>query len=377
MHAMDDMALLREYAASRSEDAFAELVSRRIHFVHSAALRQVHDPHLAEEVTQAVFVILAQKAGKISDKTVLAGWLFRTTRFAALAQMRAETKRRQRETEAQMQTEFESSAADEFWSQISPQLDEALTALGEKDRQAVLLRYFENKSMAEVGTALNAGEDTARKRVGRALEKLRNFFAKRGVASTTAIIAGVLAANSVQAAPAGLATTIATAAVKGPTAVASTLALVKGTLKIMTYAKLKLALGMAVGALLVAGTVNVALSSMTDDDKTSAGQPTEKETTFAKEIMKSIADDDYQEFIADGDRNFKTITKAQFQSLCDQDTSQLKNGYHVIFLGALTQDGGRITLWKVSHDDGTDDDLLHLAIARGKISGALVTYAFQ
>jgi RNA polymerase sigma factor (sigma-70 family) len=281
MHAMDDMALLREYAASRSEDAFAELVSRRIHFVHSAALRQVHDPHLAEEVTQAVFVILAQKAGKISDKTVLAGWLFRTTRFAALAQMRAETKRRQRETEAQMQTEFESSAADEFWSQISPQLDEALTALGEKDRQAVLLRYFENKSMAEVGTALNAGEDTARKRVGRALEKLRNFFAKRGVASTTAIIAGVLAANSVQAAPAGLATTIATAAVKGPTAVASTLALVKGTLKIMTYAKLKLALGMAVGALLVAGTVNVALSSMTDDDKTSAGQPTEKETTFA------------------------------------------------------------------------------------------------
>jgi hypothetical protein len=93
--------------------------------------------------------------------------------------------------------------------------------------------------------------------------------------------------------------------------------------------------------------------------------------------MKSIADDDYQEFIADGDRNFKTITKAQFQSLCDQDTSQLKNGYHVIFLGALTQDGGRITLWKVSHDDGTDDDLLHLAIARGKISGALVTYAFQ
>ncbi len=374
---MDDMALLREYAANRSEDAFAELVSRRIGFVHSAALRQVRDPSLAEEVTQAVFVILAQKAGKISDKTILAGWLFRTTRFAALAHMRAEAKRRQREAEAQMQTEIESSAADEFWNQISPQLDEALAGLGEKDRQAVLLRYFDNKSMAEVGAALQAGEDTARKRVSRALEKLRKFFAKRGLASTTAVIAGVLAANSVQAAPAGMATTIAAAVVKGPTAAASTLALVKGTLKIMTYTKLKLALGMAAAALLVAGTVNVAISSMTDEDKTSAGQATKQETTYANEIMKSIADDDYNEFVADGDASFKSITKRQFQSLCDQDTSQLKNGYHVIFLGALTQDGNRITLWKVSHDDGTDDDLLHLAISRGKISGALVTYAFQ
>jgi RNA polymerase sigma factor (sigma-70 family) len=378
MQAMDDMALLREYATNRSEDAFAELVSRRLNFVHSAALRQVRDPSLAQEVTQAVFVILAQKAEKISDKTILAGWLFRTTRFAALAQMRAEAKRRQREAEAQMQTEIESSAPDEFWSQISPQLDEALAGLGENDRQAVLLRYFENKSMAEVGAALHAGEDAARKRVGRALEKLRKFFAKRGVASTTAIIAVALTANSVQAAPTGLATTITAAAVKGPAAAAtSTLALVKGTLKIMTYAKLKLALGIAAAALLAAGTVNVALSSMTDDDKTSAGQPTEQETKYATEIMKSIADDDYHEFVADGDKNFKSITKAQFQSLCDQDTSQLKNGYHVIFLGALTQDGGRITLWKVSHIDGTDDDLLHLAIAHGKISGALVTYAFQ
>ena len=377
---MDDMALLREYATSRSEDAFAELVSRRIHFVHSAALRQVRDPHLAEEVTQAVFVILAQKARKISDKTVLAGWLFRTTRFAALAQTRAEAKRRQREAEAQMQTEFESSAPDEFWSQISPQLDEALAALGEKDRQAVLLRYFENKSMAEVGAVLNAGEDTARKRVGRALEKLRKIFAKRGVAATTAVIAVALTANSVQAAPAGLVTTIAAAAVKGPTAAASTLALVKGTLKIMTYAKLKLALGVAAAALLVAGTVNVALSSGTDDDKTSAGEPTLQETHFANEIMKSIADNDYQEFTADGDRDFKAITKKDFKSVCGQITSQLKSGYHVIFLGALKQstpDGNRVTLWRVSHDDGTDDDLLHLVVTNGKISGALVTYAFQ
>jgi DNA-directed RNA polymerase specialized sigma24 family protein len=97
MEAVDDMTLLREYAARHSESAFETLVSRRVSFVYSAALRQVRDPHLAEEVTQAVFIILAQKAGRISDETILTGWLFRTTRFAALAQTRAAAKRRQRE----------------------------------------------------------------------------------------------------------------------------------------------------------------------------------------------------------------------------------------------------------------------------------------
>jgi len=166
---MDDMALLREYAARNSEAAFETLVSRRVNFVYSAALRQVRDPHLAEEITQAVFIILAQKAGRISDKTILAGWLFRTTRFAALAQMRADAKRRQREQEAHMQSEIQPAVPDLFWEQMSPLLDEALATLGETDRQAVLLRFFENKSLAEVGSSLGAGEDTARKRVSRAL----------------------------------------------------------------------------------------------------------------------------------------------------------------------------------------------------------------
>src|SRR5260370_1599546 len=93
MQVMDDLELLREYAANGSEPAFEVLVSRRVGFVYSAALRQARNPHLAEEITQAVFIILAQKAGRISDKTILTGWLFKTTRFAALAQMRAEMKR--------------------------------------------------------------------------------------------------------------------------------------------------------------------------------------------------------------------------------------------------------------------------------------------
>src|ERR1035437_1095099 len=137
MQAVDDMALLREYATGNSEAAFAEIVSRRAGFVYSAALRQVRDPLMAEEVTHAVFIILAQKAGRIRDGTILSGWLFRTTRFTALAQVRAAAKRRQREREAQMQSEVQQPAPDPTWEQLSPLLDEALAHLGEKDRQAV------------------------------------------------------------------------------------------------------------------------------------------------------------------------------------------------------------------------------------------------
>jgi len=375
MQAMDDLALLREYAVNHSDDAFAELVSRHVNFVHSAALRQAGDPNLAEEVTQAVFVILAQKAGRISDKTILTGWLFRTTRFAALAQMRAETKRRQREQEAYMQNELQTSTADEYWSQISPCLDEALAALGEKDRQAVLLRFFENKSLTEVGMALGTSEGTVGKRVSRALDKLRKFFARRGVISTTAIIAGVISANSVQAAPAGLATTITATAVKGSAAAGSTLTLVKGTLKIMTYAKLKLALGMAAAALVVAGTVNVAISSITDDERDSIGEATQQEKSFANEIIKATADEDYQAFIADGSQDFKGIKQKDFKAVCVQVSDQLKGGYHVIFMGSFTLKEAKdhITLWKVSYDDGSDADVLHLSVKNAKITGAILT----
>src|ERR1035437_11177282 len=229
MQAMDDLTLLREYATRDSEAAFAELVSRRVSFVYSAALRQMCDAHLAEEITQSVFIILAHKAGKISDKTILAGWLFKTTRFAAIAQTRDLVKRQRRELEVFMQTEIQSTTPDPFWGQMSPLLAEALATLGETDRQAVLLRFFENKSLAEVGSHLGTGEDTARKRVTRALEKLHRYFNKRGVNSTTTIIAGAISANSVQAAPVTLAKSVTAVAIaKGAAASGSTLTLIKG-----------------------------------------------------------------------------------------------------------------------------------------------------
>jgi RNA polymerase sigma factor (sigma-70 family) len=253
MQAMDDMALLREYATGNSEAAFETLVSRRVGFVYSAALRQVRDPYLAEEVTQAVFIILAQKAGRISGKTILAGWLFRATRCAGLAQMRAEAKRRQREQEANMQSEIQPTASDLFWEQMSPLLDEALATLGETDRQAVLLRFFENRSMAEVGHSLGTGEDTARKRVSRALEKLHRYFSKHGVSSTMDALAGAISANSVQAVPVALAKSITVAAMaKGAAASGSIPALVKGVLKLMAWHSTKAAI--ITGAAIVVAT---------------------------------------------------------------------------------------------------------------------------
>jgi RNA polymerase sigma factor (sigma-70 family) len=267
MQAMDDMALLREYVANNSETAFEELVARRIGFVYSAALRQVRDPHLAGEITQAVFIILAQKAGRISDKTIMTGWLFRTTRFVALAQMRAAVKRSLRtatiEKELQMQTEISAAASDEIWNQMSPLLDEALATLGEKDRQAVLLRFFENKSLAEVGNSLGAGEDTARKRVSRALEKLRKFFSKRDVVSTTATIAEKISANSIQAAPVALAKSVTTVALaKGAAASGSTSTLIKGALKIMAWSKAKTVIVAGTVVLLAAGTATVTVKKL-------------------------------------------------------------------------------------------------------------------
>jgi RNA polymerase sigma factor (sigma-70 family) len=176
MDPLDDMALLREYAARASEAAFETLVSRRLNFVYSAALRQVRDPQLAAEITQAVFIILARKAGRISDRTILSGWLFKTTRFAARAELRNAALRRKREQEAQMQSEIQSPTPNPLWEQMSPLLDEALAALGETDRQAVLLRLFENKSLAEVGARLGTGEDTARKRIGPRAGKVAPLF---------------------------------------------------------------------------------------------------------------------------------------------------------------------------------------------------------
>jgi RNA polymerase sigma factor (sigma-70 family) len=245
----DDMALVREYAQSNSEQAFATLVSRHVNLVYSVAQRQVHDPSLAEEITQAVFIILARKAKSLSPKTILSGWLCRTVRYVSGRALRTERRRQFREREAQMQSTL-NEADSNAWQHIAPLLDEALNCLGQKEHDAVVLRFFDGKELKQVGEAMGTGEDAARMRVNRGLEKLQEFFTKRGVTLSATAIAGAVAANSVQAAPAGLAGSVAGAALAS--AAAGTITTLS-ILKSMTLAKVTLGIaGVILAGLLAA-----------------------------------------------------------------------------------------------------------------------------
>src|SRR5262245_22131577 len=221
MMANDDMALVQEYARDRSEQAFSTLVSRHIDLVYSVAMRQVHNTHLAEEITQVVFIILARKAAALSPKTILSGWLYRTTRYASSNALKLQNRRQQHEQEAHMQSiTNESESEPDAWNQIAPALDAAMAGLSEADHNAIVLRFFDGKSLREVGDAMGASEEAAKKRVNRALEKLRKFFVRRGITLSTVVIAGALSTHSLQAAPGGLAASVVSAA-KGTAVAAS------------------------------------------------------------------------------------------------------------------------------------------------------------
>ena len=246
----DDMTLLREFAATRSETAFAQIVARHLNLVHAAALRRTGDAPMAEEVAQAVFLILARKAGSLGPKTILTGWLYRTTQYAAADALKQQRRRQQREHQAYMETTFNPPETAAAWQQIAPVLEAAMDGLGERDRHAVLLRYFEQRTLAEVGAALGMSEDGARLRVNRALDKLRAKLGKAGVTLGAALIVSAVTTNSVQAAPVGLAAKVSVIAAKGAATTTSITTLVKGTLKIMAWTKAKMAIGAAAGLIL-------------------------------------------------------------------------------------------------------------------------------
>jgi RNA polymerase sigma factor (sigma-70 family) len=238
-----DNELLRQYASTGSEVAFAELVKRHINLVYSAALRQVAgDADLAHDVAQSVFTDLARKAASLSRRESLTGWLYTSAHFAASKMVRTEIRRREREEQFMREPAREiTSEAD--WETLRPTIDAAMHGLNETDREAVLLRYFENRPYAEVGAKLGMNENTARMRVERALEKLRALLAKGGL-TTTAGLASVISVHAVQVAPPALAATLT------PTSLAAAGA---GTsfaiLKFMTLTQIK----MGLGAIIVAG----------------------------------------------------------------------------------------------------------------------------
>ena len=265
---VSDMELLRDYDRHGSEAAFAELVRRHINLVYSVAFRHVGIAAQAEEITQAVFVILARKAAGLRPDTILEGWLHETTRLTALSFLRGERRRQFREQEAYMQSTLQESTEASAWNQLAPLLDEALSRLGKKDRDAVMLRFFKDKYVCEVAAALRVSEAAAQRRVLRAVEKLRRFFTKRGVVVPAAVLTAAISANSVQAAPALLAkTATAVAITKGAAASGSTLTLIQGAWKIMAWTKIKTTVVASVGILLAAGTTVAVLESKERADR--------------------------------------------------------------------------------------------------------------
>jgi RNA polymerase sigma factor (sigma-70 family) len=200
-----DSELLRQHVENGSQAAFTELVRRYAALVYLAALRSVGGKaYLAEDVTQDVFILLARKAPMLIGHKTLVGWLYSTTRYVALSTIRNLRRREIREEKAA--TMQINSAPDVEWEQLRPLLDEAMERLDNRDRTAVLLRYFQGQSHREVGAALGLSENTAQARVDRAVEKLRRHFARNGVVTTAALLGEVLSANSAQAqaVPAGL-----------------------------------------------------------------------------------------------------------------------------------------------------------------------------
>jgi RNA polymerase sigma factor (sigma-70 family) len=214
-----DSLLLKAYVERRHEAAFNELVHRHVDLVYSAAIRMVHDPQLAEDVTQGAFIALARQASELRERATLAGWLHRTAQNIAAQTVRTIERRRAREQEAFAMSQQLSTLPDVWWEQIEPHLDSALGELNDADRDAVVLRYFHKKSAAEIATILGVSDDAAQKRVSRAVEKLREVFAKNKITIGAGSLGISISANAVQAAPLGLAAKIL-AATSGLTATA-------------------------------------------------------------------------------------------------------------------------------------------------------------
>jgi RNA polymerase sigma factor (sigma-70 family) len=247
---MDDHALLREFVVAGSEPAFRRLVERHVNLVYSTARRRLRDLPGADDVTQQVFTLLARKAARLGRSVVLSGWLYRATCHLASETSRRETRRQQRDQlAAELMKPDETESA---WRTIEPLLDEAMEQLGETDRDAVVLRYFDKKSLREVGRALGVSDDAAQKRLSRALEKLRGFFARNRHPLTDSAVVTAIAAGAVQAAPAGLAASISSAAFAGTAVTTSILTTVMSWISLKPIATTTVAI--AAGTALVVQT---------------------------------------------------------------------------------------------------------------------------
>ena len=281
---------IREPATRTGQDAFTALVDRHLNLVYSAALRQVRSPQLAEEISQSVFTQLAHHAPSLKPGTVLAAWLHRVTHHAAIDVVRREGRRQAREQIAcEMSRLMDDNPVD--WTQIEPLLDEAVQSLDEADRTAIILRFFENKSLREVGETLGTNDDAAQKRVSRALERLREHFVRHKIAAAAAGLATVISAHAVQAAPAGLSATIASGSLAAAVSVPVSATLTTAKIIAMTTLQ-KIAAGVVlVGAAVTIGIQHHQVSQLQEQTDTFAKQQSDDATLRAQvEILTKERD---------------------------------------------------------------------------------------
>jgi RNA polymerase sigma factor (sigma-70 family) len=285
----DDAELLRCYTDEASEEAFTKLVQRYVDLVYSAAWRQVGgDAHRAKDVTQVVFIALARKAAALRHRPALAGWLYISTRLAAMEVMRAERRRQTREQEIHIMNEFLSTDATSAvdWDKVRPVLDDAMSQLSTRDRELLLLRFFAQRPFREIGTSFGLSEDATRMRVERALGKLRELLIRRGVTSTTVALAATLVNNTVAAAPMGLSAQATAAALTQTIATTGASAMLAGAIQLMTTTKMVVSAVVIVGTLAV-GTVlyehqhtqatDLAARAMEEDNRRLAAKRQEQE----------------------------------------------------------------------------------------------------
>ena len=239
----DDLELLWEYGRSGDNHAFSTVASRYIDLIYSAALRQVRDPHVAQDVTQATLIILMNKASSLPRGTVVPGWLLRVTRFAALDAMKLQRRRTRHERQAAIMRSESSPSSDSNevkWEDVAPQVDEALLKLKTDDRDAVVLRYLLGKTPEEIAWVLNVSEEAARQRVSRALGRLRDILSRSGITAAENAIGSVLMANAVMRAPAALSSIAGTIAAPASGALSAPPAVIANSaLKAMGWGKMK------------------------------------------------------------------------------------------------------------------------------------------